>query len=586
MSDNNKSSIPTRSTRAASQAAAANRSRIARSSTASSSSSAATDPKTTTGGASRLARAVARSSSSVPAKKPTPGAASSSTKPTATAETSDTATEPDPKESKITAINEILKEAVKKYKPDITCWNEACKAKDSLTFCGFNQKTGLRIVKCKYCNKQTVNIADVIYKNVGVKLNFEGQELTSAPTQQDQINATLKNTNSPSSTEEQPNTPNSAQIADLLASNKQLTEANQAMATEVAKLNAQLAAQSKTIETLSQSIAALTQKATSNESNQTPLPKNNQVEDEDTAAPVAPEGPVARREIPQGPAGNAESQNKEKPNPKPPKTSWADIAKSKRPAINALSEKEQSLFKETTKNLAALGFKPVTIQRRRQAPSGTESAANNDKAVEKPKPVPVYFGGLPRGPIGKLRAELRKCLPKWSILHLSFIGNSATEILCHEHLVDKLVGGMKLLGFRHIANFDPLQKKNTDDATLRGRVNCYNRWRWGAETSYSEVSREWFKTKMETLAKESPEVKEAADEKHSSNAAKKSAEKESEKQPEKATDAPAPEQNETETPSGEAQMEAIQVPDEPAPQGDKPAETTDDQQRPEGETDQ
>ena len=455
-------------------------------------------------------------------------------------------------------MNEILNEAYVKHSPNLVCWNNECKAKASLKRCGFS-RSGFQNVKCNQCNKTTSQIADVVYNSVGVKLEFEGKEMTSTPSLQHAINAAIRNPTNAPSTDKEANESNSALIAELLQSNKDLSDANNAMATQMAKLNTQLAEQSETIKTLSASIAALTQTVSSETPGQAPPLINNPAPVEDTAAPAAPEGSVARREIPQGSAGNADNSNQENPNPKPAKASWADIAKTKRPAIETLSEKEQTRFKETTKNLAALGFKPVPIQRRRPAPTGTGPAAAANKESEKPKPVPVYFGGVPRGPIGKLRAELRNCLPKWSILHLSFIGNSATEILCHEPLVDKLVGGMKLLGFRHMPNYNPLKEKNTDDATLRGKVNCYNRWRWGAESSYSEVSRQWFKEQMEQLAKESPNVKEGADEKHNSNAAKKSAEDGEQKEPEKEPEAPAP----------------------AAPE--QPAETTEAQQRPEGE---
>ena len=108
---------------------------------------------------------------------------------------------------------------------------------------------------------------------------------------------------------------------------------------------------------------------------------------------------------------------------------------------------------------------------------------------------------------------LRECLPKWSILNISFIGNSVTEILCHESMADHLVGGMKLLGYRHIPSYDPVREMNTDAATLQGRTNCYQRWRWSAENAFSEVSREWFAKQMDGLATKHPEVKQAADKK-------------------------------------------------------------------------
>ena len=455
-------------------------------------------------------------------------------------------------------MNAILNDALDEHKEHLVCPNPDCKKTGAIVRCGFSRKSGLQNVKCKECNKQSIQLANIIFDSVGVKLDFEGTALTSEPSPQDNLNSVLQSKVKELEAEKAAMT---ERIQELLDSQKQ-------QSTQIAKLTTQLADQNSTISELSKNIATLT--AALSAKPQHPPARPEPVPIEDTAAPAAPEGSVARREILTGPAGNADKPNQAQAQAKglgqdknrPQKASWADIAKTKRPSLQTLSENEQNRFKETTKNLAALGFKPVPIQRRKPQAAGTGAAPAPNQEKEKPKPVPVYLGGVPRGPIGKLRAELRKCLPKWSILHISFIGNSATEILCHEPLVDKLVGGMKLLGFRHMPNFDPLKELNTDAATLRGHANCYNRWRWGAESSYSEVSRQWFTAKMEALAKDRPAVKEAADEKRTTTAAKKTLEAGTNKEPEQAPEAPAPEPS------------------------NQPAEHTDDQQRPEGETGQ
>lgn len=72
-----------------------------------------------------------------------------------------------------------------------------------------------------------------------------------------------------------------------------------------------------------------------------------------------------------------------------------------------------------------------------------------------PTPKAIYSGEVPRGPIGALRRALLLSLPKWTILGISYISNTALEILCHTELVDRLIATMKLLTFRHMEKYDP-----------------------------------------------------------------------------------------------------------------------------------
>ncbi|MEM1007933.1 MAG: hypothetical protein AAGJ35_02915 [Myxococcota bacterium] len=253
------------------------------------------------------------------------------------------------------------------------------------------------------------------------------------------------------------------------------------------------------------------------------------------------------------------------------KISWADMVR--QPKLSNLPAEVQEKFKKSAQALNSLGFKPTP----RPPPRPQNSSAPQNKL--KPKPVPVYFGGIPRGPIGKLRAMLRECLPKWSVLNISFIGNSATKLLCHEPLVDNLAAGMKLLGYRHLPNYDPVREMNTDAATLRGRANCYQRWRWGAENAFSEVSREWFAKKMDEMAKSHPEVKATADEKQAERQAEQDKQqgKDQSREVEKGhypLDTEEPNDKETENQDQEKDQDQVQVQDQEA------------QQRPEGEAHQ
>lgn len=83
--------------------------------------------------------------------------------------------------------------------------------------------------------------------------------------------------------------------------------------------------------------------------------------------------------------------------------------------------------------------------------------------VLQPKPVPMYFSNIPRGPIGALKKAIYECLPKWAILGVSFIAASDTEILCHAPLVDRLVATLQFFRHRHLPDYEPTKMANSED---------------------------------------------------------------------------------------------------------------------------
>lgn len=189
---------------------------------------------------------------------------------------------------------------------------------------------------------------------------------------------------------------------------------------------------------------------------------------------------------------------------KPMKISWDDVAC--KPKVGYLTEQFKEKIEVSTKSLDSPHLKPsFTIHR---APVG----AGREPKKNKPSPTPVYLGVIPSGTGGKLPKALRDCLRKWEVLYISFIGNSAAELLCHGPIVEQLIAGMKLLGFRNMLQNVPLKKENTEMATRKGHMNFYQRWRWGAESSSSVVSRACVSSRMEELAEKYPEVETAADE--------------------------------------------------------------------------
>ena len=167
---------------------------------------------------------------------------------------------------------------------------------------------------------------------------------------------------------------------------------------------------------------------------------------------------------------------------RPPPT-WADIARANRPAIRDLPQKVKEEFLVARKLLQP--FKPKVV----------------------PRPVPSYFGRISRGPLGALRKALRKCLPGWGVLGISFIGSSVCEILADVRLKERLVATMKLLGFPKLEDFNPMGdalKKNrvVRDAAMRRRLNleaCIRRWERCAATSTQPETRAWYEKQAQDV---------------------------------------------------------------------------------------
>lgn len=106
---------------------------------------------------------------------------------------------------------------------------------------------------------------------------------------------------------------------------------------------------------------------------------------------------------------------------------------------------------DTIKSLNSAGF---------QSRRSRQRAGN----VIQPKPMAVYFANIPRGPIYALKKSLLKCLPKWAVLGISFIGTTMTEILCHTSLAERLIATLQFFRFKHVPEYDPT-KMGTGDAS-------------------------------------------------------------------------------------------------------------------------
>ena len=176
---------------------------------------------------------------------------------------------------------------------------------------------------------------------------------------------------------------------------------------------------------------------------------------------------------------------------------WTEVVKK---GISSLPDNVQARFTQTMQTLKAAGF-----QAQRPAPRHGPAQPYNPKPI----PTPVYFGNIPRGPIGALKRALQQCLPKWAVLSISFIGTSVTEILCHRPLRERLIAGMSLLRYRHLSDYDP--KKAMDptasaDIHRSFKATCLRRWTAMATRSISEVCRTWYKAQSEGLLAEDKDL--------------------------------------------------------------------------------
>lgn len=178
--------------------------------------------------------------------------------------------------------------------------------------------------------------------------------------------------------------------------------------------------------------------------------------------------------------------------------SWADIARI--PSMKKLPSTMQSKFEKSIASLRKNGFTPSA-----RPPPGRPNPAGGDprpSTPPQPVPTPVYFGGVPRGPIGSLKRSLQECLPSWAVLSISFIGNSACEILCHKPLEQRLIAAMKLIGFRHLATYDPMRlatSEGTDAVSKKIKLACYRRWMWTAGKTFSPVSKNWYTNQAQAI---------------------------------------------------------------------------------------
>lgn len=210
----------------------------------------------------------------------------------------------------------------------------------------------------------------------------------------------------------------------------------------------------------------------------------NEQQQEASVPQPSPQNPHAQKE----PTQPKPDDPQQPPNPKTAcqPVNWADIVNL---GIAALPDMLKHLVKESPRYLQQDGF-----QAKRTPPMGTSTA----QAI----PVVVYFGNVPRGPIGKLKRCLHECLPKWAVLSISFIGASVTEILCHQPHVARLVATMCLLRYKHLAGYDPTTSaphNATPEQARSYKAACLHRCIKLVTSARSPVCKSWYTKASEDL---------------------------------------------------------------------------------------
>lgn len=80
----------------------------------------------------------------------------------------------------------------------------------------------------------------------------------------------------------------------------------------------------------------------------------------------------------------------------------------------------------------------------------------------------VYFSGIRRGPVGKLRAYLlaNPAMPRMGLLAIDFVGDDTVEIVAKKELVGALIRAMAVVdpSYRHVPDFDPVATPANNNA--------------------------------------------------------------------------------------------------------------------------
>lgn len=83
-------------------------------------------------------------------------------------------------------------------------------------------------------------------------------------------------------------------------------------------------------------------------------------------------------------------------------------------------------------------------------------SGTSQMATQRESPRLIYFGNAYRVSPAQLRRELCTFLPRAAVRCIDFVGSSIMEILCDPKHSEKLIATLSAMGYRQIADFNPI----------------------------------------------------------------------------------------------------------------------------------
>lgn len=69
----------------------------------------------------------------------------------------------------------------------------------------------------------------------------------------------------------------------------------------------------------------------------------------------------------------------------------------------------------------------------------------------------AYFTSILRRPISTVKKTIYKCIPKWSVLSIIFIGENINELLSHKFLLYRPMETLRHMGYTLLPNYTPTE---------------------------------------------------------------------------------------------------------------------------------
>ena len=340
-----------------------------------------------------------------------------------------------------------LEEIMEVRRNEIRCPNGKCEIEGRLVWNGWGGSG--RLIKCMACNKKTS--ATKLLEHVQVQ--FGTAEDKTAKTKEKPIELPVS---PPSTTQEWRML--RAQMENIIKTNKdmaaQMAEAKQQLYRTTVQLNAIAPREAPSLPNR--------KKSSQRDRETTPRPPTTQNPFRIGSTLSHTANPYAQQPTAPHPFGQIPLDTLQ--NKQPPKRSYAEIAKLRKPKLDTF---------------------PEPIRERMSAGRAAMASFVRTPPKRHLQPEAIYFNNAQRGSLKKLREALRISLPGEAILHLDFIGGSLLEVMCHKPLVPKLISHIKFMsnGRMREINFDPLARTTISkdrqttgkDLWARNTTNCAKR---------------------------------------------------------------------------------------------------------------